>query len=63
MLDEEVSPQYKVEGFDVHHVEPMGNAPSSHGHVNLAVPTTVQEMTRPHANCCGRHDVFQVPQR
>ena len=27
VLDEEVGPQYKVQGFGVHFVEPMGNAP------------------------------------
>ena len=25
VLHEEVSPQYKVEGFSVHHIEPMGD--------------------------------------
>ena len=63
VLDEEVGPQYKVEGFGVHHVEPMGNASRSHRHFDLTVPTTVHHMPFPHADGCRGRDVLQVPTR
>ena len=63
MLNEEVGPQYKVEGFGAHHANSMGNAFRSHRHFDLTVPTTVHHMPISHADGRGRHDVLQVPTR
>ena len=63
VLDKEVSTEYKVEGFGVHHVEPMSNTSRTHRHLDLTVPTTVHHMPISRADGCAGQDVLQGPTR
>ena len=63
VLYEEVSPQYKVEGLSVHHIEPMDDSPGAHRYLHFTVPAAVHHMSIPHAYSSGGHGVLQAPTR
>ena len=63
VLHEEVSPQYKVEGLSVHHIEPISDSSGAQGYLHFTVPAAVHNMSIPHSYCRGGHGVLQAPRR
>ena len=55
VLHKEVSPQYKVEGLSVHHIEPMGDSWGAHRYLHFTVSAAVHHMSIPHWYSRGGH--------